>query len=364
MSLTHKFDVETKDDNIYYNISIVNNGLTSLPASFTQQLTNSILDNPADYYLSVARFAITGTAIPMFFFEFDTYFVTLQYDTFSYSAPCLFIPPEPIGDPLYASIFSYSEFLKSINNAYIVVFNNLNALVPGGLPIGSTPPYMIYNPTNGIISLYANGLYYDDENSALPIKVWMNAVLYRFFDNFYNDFVSENSGTNMDVRIRIVNFHDTNTSILDPSIPTNFYKMSQEGSNNSRFWKPNSILFKTTRIGTRPEYIQGANNTNQLIAGSNSGAGLPFDTIMTDFIPTFNSTEQIGWRQDLVYNAPFYRLVDLLGNSSNVIDLSIVWADQKGNQFPLLIEGGRSASVKLAFLKKSLYKNYKKSQEK
>ncbi len=362
MSINTMTQVETKDDNIYYNVTMVNNKQISVSAQISQQLPSSILNNPADYYLSVARFQVTGTVIPFFFFQPNTYYATLQYGTYIFTTPVVHVITAPGVGPYNYAIFSYSEFLREINTAYETAWTGLNAAVPGGLPVGSTAPYMLYEQSNGLISLYADGRYYDEDNVVPYIQVWMNSSLYRFFDNFYIFFRSEGNIDNKDIRIRVVNFHNSNTNTLNPSIPVNFYKMSQEGSNNSRFWQPNSIVFKTNRIGTRPEYVQGTNSTSELAStNNNSGSGTPFDTILTDFIPAFNSSDQIGWKTDLVYNPAFYRLIDLLGNQSNAIDVAIFWRDQQGNEYPFYIEGGRSASIKLAFLKKSLFKNYIKT---
>jgi len=437
-----KKHVETKDDNIYYNINIVNNSKIVKAASFTQQLTGSIVDNPNDYYMAVARFAITGTVIPLFLwprntivtgtigndlvptnsgtllnvtavsdgiitigmtlqgtgvtpgttivsfgtgtggigtytvsvpslatstylYTSDTYIVTLTKLGVDYKEPVLFSDtggvPTLTATNYVAGVYAYSAFLRAINAAY----------ARAAVRASCSAPYLIYEPNGGLISLYCLASEFE-ESVVNRIDIFMDNILFGFFDNFYIEFFSQGSYNGKDVRIITLNQYGTNASSLagpptivgglDPSIQAGYLKISQEGSNNQRFWQPNAIVFKTTRMGVRPEYTQGAYNASSgstgIVNTNNSGAGLPFDTIMTDFIPGFSSGEQIGWRQDLEYNPQFYRLIDLLGNTSNTVDLSIFWTDQLGNEYPFFLEANKAASVKLIFVKKSLIKNF------
>lgn len=356
----NKSKYEEKDDNIYYNISIVNNTENDVIATFNQQLPSKILGNPADYYMAVARFSIDGSTIPLFRFPDPTdtpylpYYVVLEYNGFSYSQivnPPPFATPGPYG----LAIYTYTEFIECINTAYQAAYTGLSGLVI--LPGGSAAPYLVYN-TSGINSLYANGLYYS-ESLPTPIKIWMNGTLFGLFLNFPYIFRGEGMPDKRDFQLRVVNFYNTNTSTYNATIPANFIKMDQEFVNLNRWWQSESISFKTLKINVRPEFTQGVNTSNNISnsSSSSSGSGVPFDSIMTDFIPDFSSSEQAGWRQRLTYSPQFYRLIDLLGNQSNSIDLSIFWKDQQGREFPFYLASTRSATVKLAFIKKSLFKN-------
>lgn len=359
MSLTISNVIETKDDNIYYNISINNNQLTDQPANFNQKLTSSIVNDPSDYYLAVARFSIDGLGLPIMIWKYNYWYVSLSYGGVTRTQVLLPPPDQPNPNPAYGvAIYTYAEFLTTINVAYASALVALKLATGGGAsPIAAAlPPYLIYDCANGIMSYYAQSSFYDESIPDLTrINIWNNSALYELFGN-YNIFFQDQGRTDkLDIRIKSINFYNTNTS-------GGYTKTSQEGSNNSRFWDQQSIVFKTSRLGVRPEFIQGANQSQNLISNESAGSGIPFDAIMTDFIPTFGSSEQIGWRQQLVYNAPFYRLIDLLGNQSNTVDLAIFWRDQQGVERPFYIVSGTSATVKLAFVKKSLYKNTKLSQ--
>ena len=188
----------------------------------------------------------------------------------------------------------------------------------------------------------------------------MDINLYYKFTNFYILFLGQNLISHLDIQILFVNQHGTNVVTL--SNPTGTYIVnSQEGSKNSAMWTANSILFKSNTMGLRSEYTTISSATPSIGLNNQGSAGaISTDTLMADFIPTFSSGEQIGWRQQLVYIPQFYRLIDLLGSQSNSIDVQIFWVDSLGNQYPFLIGASNSASVKLIFIKKSLTKNYVK----
>lgn len=355
--MSTKTTVETKEDNIYLNMTLTNNNEVSIPAAVAQTFTADIVSDSSQYFLSIIRFELLGVKIPLFIFQSNYYYVSLTYLGVTYSAPVLY-PAQKNVIPVYGdAIYSYVQFLNYINAAFATAFG----LIPSP-PVGSTAPYMLLNQSSGIISLYADGRFYDD-TLGTPINVYMNQNLYKFFENFNVQFYSENAVDYLDYRIIILNYYDSNTSVLDPTIPPNFYKISQDYANPSRFAQPDRIVFTSGQIGVRPEYSQNANSTTNLIDNSNAGGGPPVSNILTDFIPAFSSTDFAGWRTDLSYlPSSQYRLVDLLGLRVNQIDVQVFWADQRNNLFPIYIEAGRSLQIKFGFFKKSLYKNYESAQ--
>jgi len=355
-----KNNIETKDDQIYYNISIVNNDLVSKVVNFQQQLTGNIIDDPNDYYLSCIRFYLNGTSMPLFLFPNPSpYYVSLTYKTFSAQAALAYVPqptsiyPQPV--------YEYQYFADLVNTALKQCFTNLGLASGGTLPVGSVAPYILYNPKTTKFEVYAQIANYD-ESITYPISLYMNESLFALFNNFWVQYYGQNLPTRQDYRIRILNLYGQNSAPLDPSVPTGYYRMDQEWINLTPFWEPVSIVFKTNRMGVRSEYIQGANLTTNLNSAVNPGTGIPYDNVMTDFIPAFGYGDAAGWRTDLTYYPTSqYRLIDLLGSQSNYIDLSIFWKNQQGVEYPYVISPNTSVSVKLAFVKKSLYKNYKKN---
>lgn len=270
----------------------------------------------------------------------------------------VFIPPGiSWTDDIYTGIYSYNEMLITINNALNMSMTLLRAanVAYNAVP----PPFMLFDNQSGIMSLLGQQANFTNINtvSGIPVQVYFNDNLYSLFENFYVEYISQNNTNRQDVLFYIYNIYDTNSFTYTPLLtPEDYYQMFQETKNCTRWFEPQSILFKTSTMGLKSEYIQGVNNTTDLSNVQTAGAGVPSSSIMTDFIPSFNSTEVIGWRQDLVYNPPFYRLIDLQSASISSVDVAIYWSDQQGVQYPFFIKSGKSATIKLIFVKKSLYK--------
>lgn len=66
-----KYDEAGRIDHLYFNIQIANPiaSETLVPATFYQNLTQSLLDNPSEFQLSVIRFRIPTQTVPLFFFQ-------------------------------------------------------------------------------------------------------------------------------------------------------------------------------------------------------------------------------------------------------------------------------------------------------
>jgi hypothetical protein len=364
-NLTQSHNLENREDNIYYNITLTNNNEFLVPASYSQTLTANIVDNTEDYYLSVARFSLDGSALPIFIFKNNTgaplpttygYWITLSWSTFTFSYNLNYTTTNvqyPNG------VYNYSTFIAIINDGFAGAIAGLNAASGGTLPT-LVQPYMIYDPTTNLVSLYAPTAYLTSGVS--PINIFFNNILFDFFSNINSSlFLGQALPSHQDVQLRIVNIFNTNTSTLDPSIPAGFYKMSQDYPSLYRMFDWSSIVFKSNILGIRSEYIQGSNNTKALAPGSSSGSGVPFDNIMTDFVLDIDSSDPAGWRGNITYTPAFYRLIDILGTNTNKIDLAIFVRDKQNNEYPFYIVSEANAIIKLIFAKKSLYKNYKKS---
>ena len=271
----------------------------------------------------------------------------------------VFIPPGiSWTDNLYNGVYSYNEMLICINNAMALSMTLLKAanVAYNAVP----PPFMLFDNQSGIMSMVAQQANFTNINpiSGIPVQIYFNDNLYSLFENFYVEYISQNNTNRQDELFYIYNIYDTNSFTYTPLlVPEDYWQMFQETKNCTRWFEPQTINFKTSTMGLKSEYIQGVNNTTDLSNVQTAGAGVPSSSIMTDFIPSFNSSEVIGWRQQLVYNPSFYRLIDLQGVNISSVDVSIYWGDRQGVQYPFFIKSGKSATIKLIFVKKSLYKN-------
>jgi hypothetical protein len=341
-----------KPDHLYYNITLTNNTNNSIPAKFNATLNASIIENSKDYYLTIVRFRLDGSSLPIFIFPDASgpiqYWVTLVVGGISYSAQVQygFANPEP--PPGFGQVvYSYTAFIEMINKA----FSDAYALIPSP-PAGSAPPYLLFN--QGIISLYADANYL---KSTGTISIFMNTTLYYVFDNVpLALFNGENLPTKLDVQLPIVDLHGSNTQSLDPTVPTGFYKMTFETQALFRWQDLASIFFTSNTLPVRSEYTTGQNLSQTFNAGS-SGTGNPTKQIITDFIPIDNDTNLI--RSDLIYvPSGEYRLSDMLdsGNAINQLDVQMWWNDYLNVAREILLVPQQAATIKLCFIKKSTYR--------
>ena len=361
--LKTKIEYDNREDNVYFNINLVNNNPFSVPCQFTETLTNDIVGNTNDYYLSIIRFSIDGGSMPIFFFKDNVggqplsgYWITLSYLGVNYSLPVVYdslYTPGATSPPYNRSVYFYQAFLHMINTT----FANIFIANPGVFPIGSVAPYMLFDPTTGLISLYAQSLYYAD-TLANPITIFFNTRLFNIFDNFISAFFSEGSATYTDQQLIITDLHGSNSDLLDPTIPAGYLKMTQEYQSLYHWWDVSLLSFKSTMLGVRPEYVPTANTTTSLSNNGAAGSGIPFQSVATDFIPDIASNDPAGFRQSLVYlPGAQYRLIDLININTKTVDLIISFKDRQSTEYQYFIPPNQSVTVKMIFVKKSLFKN-------
>lgn len=339
---------EEPDDVIYYNIVIPNTTQDLIPANYNQIANIPILDKPSDYFLSIVRFSFLGSGIPIFNFKEDSYYITLRYNGEDFTFPIVY---DPIIDPLNNNntVFSYNHFMTMINNTFETAFNALKTVYPLAPP--TEAPYMSYNPLNYLCTLYCQTLY--DEDVAGPtIEIYFNNILYYFFDNFYVIRVGEQSPDYKDYKFVITNLRnnliqsDANNPDIDAG--NQYYKNEQEYPTLYNFSDTKTISFKSCLFPTAPEFTQ--TNTNQVLAG---------EKILTDFEPLQSFSDPSGFRGYIQYFPQgSYRLINLTSNSPlKNIDLQISYKDEFNNDYPLLIPRNSTVTVKLMFIKKSLYRS-------
>jgi hypothetical protein len=344
-------------DNIYYNLTLVNNSSVSVPANYVQTLAGNILSDPSQWYCSIIRFSIDGSALPIFVFQPDTYYVSISFGTYNATYPVEYIPYVPANlSPEGPVVYSYQAFLQMINAALLAAFTDAAANAfnwPGG---ASAAPYMLLNPANGLISLYAQEAY--DSTATAPIQICFNNALFYFFDNFLSQFNGEDRADKKDYQIIVQDLYGSNTSELDSSIPSGYYRMSQEYPDPGHWVDQSSIVFESNTIGAYPEYTPTSNTSTTLLTGNNqAGQGISTTNQLTDFIPAVPSGDYAQWRGQITYYpSSQYRLFDLVGSDLRQLDVSIRWRDKQSNLWQLYIPAFQCVTIKFGFFKKSLYK--------
>lgn len=367
--------VRHEADTIYFNIVIPSlpNETGFTPAYYQQQLSQPIVNNPQDYFLAVVRFTLPGTHIPIMIPQIQPfpntnlnntiYSVTLSYNgNFSPEIFVQFISQAPAispGLPLSAShprvdktpyyfVYEYTWFLSLINTALATAF----AAIPLGTPIGSSPPFFIFDPVSERISLIAQQAYYDQ---ALPlhIDVITNATLSRFFDGIRSIGLGTSpSPIGRDLLFDIRNLNDSNWYRLPgPAFPAGLatlLQMEQEYPALSDWNVLKSVQIVSNLLPINKEYIQG--NVNTLNNGIINAKG-----ILADFVPAIQVGPEARTTIEFFANGP-WRLIDLFGPYPvTKVDIGFFWIDADGNSYLVDLGPNDIASIKLVFLKKKLY---------
>lgn len=348
VSMIEKYENGCNDDVIYYNISIPNNTRDRMTANFNQISQVPVLSNPSDYFTSIVRFSIPGAGIPIFRFIDDSYQITLSFGGFDATVPMIYSNVSPL-EPGEQLVFSYNHFADMMNTAFQTAFTNLQGLT--AIPV-STAPYFKYDPSTFTFSLYCETNYDPDVLGGPTVEIYFNNILYYLFDNFFIVRTGNQSPDYKDYRFVITNLGN-NLIQSDPNNPlitalNPYYKNTQEYSTTYNFSDVKTIIFKSCLFPTQTEYSQ--TNFNQVLQS---------EQILTDFEPLQSLGDPSGFRGVIQYFASgSYRLINMTTNQPLYkFDLQISYSDELGNEYPLFIPRNSSVTVKLMFIKKSLYRS-------
>lgn len=190
------------EDNIYYNIDIINNifpseGPENIKASFYESRDEVLLSNPNDYELSVIRFKISQNVLPISNIPIQpfpnvnpllsSYSVTLDHNGDISQVYLIAIPPSTTMTPPsiptaqnpnweingYTFIYEYDIFVDMVNTALETAFNNL--LAP---PSNSERPIFYFDRFNQLFGFKVKKSIYD---MSLPdsdrIDIYFNTYL-------------------------------------------------------------------------------------------------------------------------------------------------------------------------------------------
>lgn len=393
-------------DHIYYNIEISNsvnkNGNKDprgIPASYSENLTQPIINNPSDYYLTILRFTIPGSGIPILTMDIQPnqpdinltpYSFTLNYNNIHIQKFIMFKnwnnqnlprPPNPIraNDPYYF-IFEYNIMIQMMNTALKEAFNELVAAVaPAVLPV-TEPPFFIYDETTQLISIIAQKNYSPILAGEETVKIYANTALYtRFLSSLFVQFdgYNKNDGRNYHILfppVQVTTISDTidilpkyNDSFVSGANPTQMYGnryytgsvnnppeylINTQEYNTIQYWNSfKKIVFTTNLIPIQSEYVPSSSTS-----GNNHTVGtVAFRPILTDYEPLLSAAGDC--RSELQYfNQGEYRLVDLISTSPlQKIDIQVYWEDFDNNLYPVMIASNQLATIKMLFVKKDLF---------
>jgi hypothetical protein len=373
--------LNNEPDHTYIDISVINNDSTGLlerqKLAFTETRTIPYVYNPSDYYMSIIRFALQSSSLPVFIPQImigqpdinkTTYSLTLTYKNFVYQQFIIYEPqdlstnlPNP---PLitqdmsnkYYYVYSYQHFIKIINKAFDLAMIGLNALVVAGGDIlpSNNVPYIDYDPNGKLANLICDKAGFD-EALANPIKIWFNSPLYHLFATLHAEYYGVNVTNGRNYQISIYNTKSNELLLTGYTALIMYQEITTVA-----LWCPiQSIVFQCATLPvaqtlTSPPRVFGSNTTVSQIFNSNSSA-----PIMTDLEIGIDALNQ--YIPNILYVPQSeYRLIDLVGNTPLYsIDINVYWKDRFGILREFELNSGCSSDIKIMLRNKTFNKTVK-----
>lgn len=362
-------EANVSGDHLYYNVFIPNSSnfaaLSYEPpptiATFSETRTEALINKPDDYNLAVTRFSIPTNLIPLQICpivpnqldpNLTTYEIFLSYNSLVYNASVEYVPtdislpvppaPGPSESPIrsnyyrYYSIFSIQHLLDMINTAFNAVYNTLPSGIKATLVY---PPFMYYDPTTSLFSLYVPNTYVENN-----VGIFFNFSLNKLFSGSFNQIIEE-KGAGPNFQFVVQSLNGLNQVTVNG---TQYYQMTQEFDTISQISSFDALVFTTGSLPIRSEAISsqiiGSNQSTQ-----NTGN---YQKILTDF--QIDQTTGFEARSFIHYNpSAEYRRVQMYGQVPlNNIDIQVYWRDTSQNLYPVYVSFGNLLTIKILFEKK------------
>lgn len=343
-------------DNVYLNITIDNETNTETPykAIYNQSRTLPILDKCSDYYMSVIRFDIPLdqvplTIIPVIPNQPNPNLMTLVVgitNVGNFPENLIYIPDNTATVPVqdqptqvitnYYYVYNYNNVIRSANNALNAAF------IAAGSPGGGSAPIMIFDQNTQLFSFIV-----EDSFITSGATIFCNEPFVNYFDAFHWKFLTYNSVIGKDYELVYDILPNNEYPTVTYPIMAPYYRFTQEYSSLANWTALRKILITSSTIPARKEFVTTT---------ANSDVTVTFP-IITDFIPPLDTSSQ---SRSIAYYVPTsqYRLVDLVSeNPLTNIDLQVYWQDKYGTVHQLLISQQQQLSIKIIFVRKSLYKS-------
>lgn len=346
-------------DHIYYNIIIDSTDNTDAVAKYRAMNQAPILKKASDYYLTICRFYIPSSLIPLQIVPIlpnqsnpnkTVYSLTLEYNGnisqqyLTYISEDTTLTPTDTG---YYYMYNYTTFIKMVNTSLTLAFN---AITP---PLGSEAPFLQFDYSDNLFGFVVQRQYYDN-TLPNPIKLYINDDLEAVITSLDTTYVNQTQGRIYSVNIynQGNNFYNPNSKT--PTSPPSYYLMNQFQTNLSAFQNLRSIFISSNTIPVNREYTKESSDSTYSLS-------VP---ILTDFNLVINDSGLSNLRTPIEYFANLYRLINLVSDAAlYLIDIEVKFSTKNGKVYPLKIPFNETLSLKLLFLRKESAHLYPKIKE-
>lgn len=405
---------EANADKVYYDLTLFNlNNGDNNPANspflvFNEQRQNSIINNTGDYYMSIVRFQLDTTYLPVFIPLIQTFDDQLfEYNNFNPPNPPS--PPAPFTATNTQTIYSitvvdnttleefqrYVQWLPQIANVdvpppapptasnplqresewffcynfewFTSLVNDAIASAISAIMAQPTPPpiqpiaFLAWNTTSNSATIYLGTPNFTTISPATTplLSIYFNQALFTLFSSFpasYYGSVGVTNGKNYEIYVNNT-LQGLNTILLPvvvvpPAPQTECIAINQEWD-TTILWTPvSSVVFTSATFPIVPNLLSPAQTfiNGVLVNLSPESNNANFAQVITDL-----ASGDLCYKPSLLYNPTAqYRLIDMYGNTPlNNINIQVFWKTKIGTFVPFRLATGNSCSIKLLFTKKT-----------
>jgi hypothetical protein len=375
---------------IYYNVSITNDdisGQTKPPnIDFNETRTQPFISNPSEYFMSVVRFSLDTTGLPLMapqpqigtptsanaLIYSITYSVTIggtdydlqQYIIFEPQEQNLLPPSAPLTHADIASPYWYLTSYQWWNGIVNTTLKNLwtafiNAYGPTGLNVldatqlAAVAPTILWDTGSKTASMSTDATAFDQNPTTgqgnAAIKIYFNSPMYTLYSSFPTESYGWSgnivNGKNYLLAIRST----SNNVVTDFTTGISTISTFQDYSTIA-LWNPiQAVVFTTSLLPIIPEMTAAPIEFTGANGFISSGNNANLTNALTDFEVAVGETELYLPQVTYVPQGE-YRLVDLFGtNPVSSINIVVYWKDRFGGLVPVTLASGGSANFKLMF---------------
>lgn len=379
--------IKHNPDHVYYDMVVRNYDSPSkdseIQLSFSDTRDTPIVANANDYYLSIIRFQVDTFAdvIPVLIFQVQNnqgdrdlgiYTLTLEYDNgaglvvstqpenviWSPQEKNASVPPPPsltgtgfqrFGDYYYCYNFQY--MINLINEAFIRAMDKLKLLVAPVLDF-IEPPFLDWNDDQ-TATIYARESHFDSD--VFPqVRIYFNRPLYSLLSSLPSIKFNITNPRKKYYQILMKRYYGAKVVTL-PDFGIDQLIFSKQEYSTVNQWTPISSLIFTSSV--LPIIPNALSNPVIYLDGTPLNLSQTYNNyanIITDI-----SSDELAYKPEVLYvPSAQYRLIDLQNDQPiNQIDIQVYWRDKLGFLRAFYLAPNSSCSIKLAFIKKSVYGN-------
>jgi hypothetical protein len=360
----------------YHQINITNEWIDddkykAVPIKYSETMQMPLLEENEKWEMAIERFDIDSSYVPIYYFPVlpndATYgntdwtksnlIFTLEYNGVSFSQHLHLIQrnfkdtvpsPPPLGKPwplnIHYFIYHIDHLVAMFNATLAAAFAGLGLLI--ALPGGAAAPKIIYDNGSRTLSFLAPYNTYRDA-LAIPIQVYMNNNMNEMFDNWYTHMSANDMVNHLEHRLVIP------TKVQDKITigAVDYLEIRQPYPNLYALCEFRYLEIRSGLLSVEKETkntLDLSYQTQTEVKKQASGILIDFEVVLQDI----TSVRSSSW----VYiskGKPTW--LSMMQNPSlDSLDLTIYLKDNEGRYYPLYLETGKSATVKLVFRKKKV----------